>query len=189
MPVGSNLEHMQEKKLNLRPNNRDDLHGVPQTQFCHFPKDLSFEAVGKSRRLLRASIFAGLTALLAACSTISTYDQTAYLQDVNTKVDALTLMGKATAPYVDHQNDVAVFQIELQKAYEYERGRPLNKTTLEQWDVLLDPNGDLLAAFLKEWKESGKLLPVYIKRKQDQIGKGFDKIIQLESGKIKTASG
>jgi hypothetical protein len=180
---------MREKKLNPRSNNRDDLHGVPKTQSCRFKKDLSYETVGKSRRLLRASIFAGLTALLAACSTISTYDQTAYSQDVNTKVDALTLMGKATAPYVDHQNDVALFQIELQKAYEYERGRPLNKTTLEQWNVLLDPNGNLLAAFLKEWKESGKLSPVYIKRKQDQIGKGFDQIIQLESGKIKTASG
>jgi hypothetical protein len=180
---------MQDKKLSPRWSNRDALHTALELHSCNFRKDLSFDTVSRSRHLLQAGIFAVFAALLAACSTISTYDQAAYSQDVNTKVDALTLMGKATAPYVDHQNDVALFQIELQKAYEYERGRPLNKNTLAQWDVLLDANGDLLGAFLKEWKDSGKLLPVYIKRKQDQIGKGFDKIIQLESGKIKTASG
>jgi len=42
---------------------------------------------------------------------------------------------------------------------------------------------------LKEWKEDGTLMPVYIERKKAQIGKAFDQIIQLESGKIKTAAG
>jgi hypothetical protein len=108
---------------------------------------------------------------------------------VNTKVDALVLMGKAVQPYSNHQDDVATFQIELQKAYEYERGRPLNQITLMQWDVLQDPNRDLLGGFLKEWKVEGKLLPVYVERKKAQIGMAFDTIIQLESGKIKSAGG
>jgi len=73
------------------------------------------------------------------------------------------------------------------KAYEYERGRPLNTDTIKQWDTLRDPNRDLLGGFLKEWKD-GKLLPVYVERKKAQIGTAFDQIIQLESGKIKSAS-
>lgn len=131
---------------------------------------------------------ATLLALLAfaACSSISTYDQTAYLQAVNTKVDALALMTKAVEPYTNHRNEVAEFLIELDKAYEYERGRPLNRDTLMQWDILRDPNRDLLGGFLKEWKEDGKLLPVYVERKKAQISTGFDQIIQLENGKIKS---
>jgi hypothetical protein len=124
----------------------------------------------------------------AACSSISTYDQTAYLQAVNTKVDALALMSKAAEPFTSHQKEVTEFMIELDKAYEYEAGRPLNKNTIKQWDILRDPNRDLLGGFLKEWKEDGKLLPIYIERKKAQIGMAFSEIIQLESGKIKSGS-
>lgn len=124
----------------------------------------------------------------AACSTISTYDQMAYLQAVNTKVDALALMSNAVEPFTNHEKQVAEFMIELDKAYEYEVGRPLNKNTIKQWDILRDPNRDLLGGFLREWKEDGKLLPVYVQRKKAQIGMAFDQIIQLESGKIKSAS-
>jgi len=124
----------------------------------------------------------------AACSTISTYDQTAYLQAVNTKVDALALMAKAVEPYTNYRNEVAQFLIELDKAYEYERGRPLNTDTIKQWDILRNPDGDLLGGFLKEWKDEGKLLPVYVERKRAQIGTAFDQIIQLESGKVKSTS-
>jgi hypothetical protein len=136
-------------------------------------------------------IWGSLVFLLAfaACSSISTYDQTAYLQAVNSKVDALALMAKATEPYTDHRSEVAQFLIELDKAYEYERGRPLNTDTIKQWDILRDPNRDLLGGFLKEWKESGRLLPVYVQRKETQISDAFDQIIQLESGKIKSTSG
>jgi hypothetical protein len=99
------------------------------------------------------AIFAGacITVLFlfafASCSTISTYDQTAYLQAVNTKVDALALMAKAVDSYTNHQNEVAEFMIELDKTYEYERGRPLNIYTIKQWDILRDPNRDLLGGF------------------------------------------
>ena len=145
--------------------------------------------LAKSKGLAWVSLAVVITMVATGCSTISTYDQAAYQQAVNTKVDALTLMGKATDLYQNHQSDVASFQIELQKAYEYERGRPLNTITLKQWEVLVDPDRDLLGGFLKEWKESGRLLPVYVKDKQDKISVAFDEIIQLESGKIKPSSG
>jgi hypothetical protein len=145
-------------------------------------------ALGRRVTLLtRIYLLACFSALISACSTIATYDQTAYLQAINTKVDALALMDKALDPYSSHQSEVVAFQLELDKAYEYERGRPLNRDTIAQWDLLRDPNRDLLSGFLSEWKQDGPLKPVYIKRKKAQIGKAFDEIVQLESGKIKTA--
>ncbi len=135
------------------------------------------------------SIFAGAllvaTALLFACSTISTYDQAAYEHATSAKVDALAVVEKATADYSSHAKDVEALNLTLQKAYEYDKGRPLNAITIALWDKLLDPNRDLLGGFLREWKSDGPLLPKYVSNKKDQIGRAFDIIIQLESGKIK----
>jgi hypothetical protein len=126
--------------------------------------------------------------LATACSTIATYDQVAYEHATNAKVDTLALMDKATGNYADHEKEIGTLVTELDKAYEYDRGRPLNKETLGQWEILRNPDKDSVGGFLREWKESGKLLPVYVKRKKDQIALQFDQIIQLESGKIKHAS-
>jgi hypothetical protein len=125
--------------------------------------------------------------LATACSTIATYDQVAYEHATNAKVDTLALMDKATGSYIGHAKEIEGLKLELDKAYEYDRGRPLNQETIAQWEILRDPNRDSVGGFLKEWKESGTLLPVYVTRKKAQIGLQFDTIIQLESGKIKHA--
>ena len=75
--------------------------------------------------------------------------------------------------------------IELDKAYEYDRGRALNKITVAQWDILRDPNRNLVGGFLKLWKAKGSLSAVFVAEKKKQIGDAFDQIIQLESGKTK----
>jgi hypothetical protein len=126
-------------------------------------------------------------ALLAACSLIAHYDQAAYEHATNAKVDTLALMDKATGSYDDHQKDVEALVTELNKAYEYDRGRALNKITVAQWDILRDPNGNLVGGFLKMWKAKGSLGATFISEKKLQIGKAFDQIIALESGKQKTA--
>jgi hypothetical protein len=123
--------------------------------------------------------------LLASCSTIANYDQAAYEHATAVKVDTLVVMSKATDPYASHQREIAELQIALDKAYEYDRNRPLNDITVKMWDKLRDPQRDLLGGFLREWKEDGPLLPKYVQHKKQQIGEGFDTIIQLESGKIK----
>jgi outer membrane murein-binding lipoprotein Lpp len=120
---------------------------------------------------------------LAGCALISNYDQVAYEHATSAKVDTLALMDKATGSYDEHQKEVDALVVELNKAYEYDRGRSLNKFTVAQWDVLRDPNGDLVGGFLKMWKAKGSLLPGVVTEKKIQIGKAFDKIIALESGK------
>ena len=124
---------------------------------------------------------------LAACSLIAQYDRVAYEHATNAKVDTLALMDKATGSYSDHQKEIEVLVIELNKAYEYDRGRALNKLTVAQWDILRDPNGNLVGGFLRLWKAKGSLSSTFISEKKLQIGKAFDQIIALESGKNKPA--
>ncbi len=139
------------------------------------------------KNVVAASISALVLALTTACSTISTFDQAAYEHATSAKVDALVLMDKATGDYSGHQKEIEALWTELDKAYEYDRGRPLNRFTIAQWDVLRDPNRNLLGGFLRMWKTKGSLSSTFIAEKKSQIGEAFDQIIQLESGKIKTS--
>ena len=125
------------------------------------------------------------TPVLAACSFIAHYDQVAYEHATNAKVDTLALMDKATQSYSEHQKEVEALVNELDKAYEYDRGRQLNKITVAQWDILRDPNRNLVGGFLKMWMAKGMLGAVFVAEKKRQIGDAFDQIIQLESGKTR----
>ena len=122
---------------------------------------------------------------VASCSTISTYDQAAYEHATSAKVDTLALIDKGTESYSAHEKEIVAVTTELEKAYEYDRGRPLNKITVAQWTILLDPDRNLVGGFLKMWKTKGSLGATFVAEKKAQIGKAFDQIIGLESGKIK----
>jgi len=140
------------------------------------------------RILPRRSLFPlFVCAALPACSLIAHYDQVAYEHATNAKVDTLALMDKATGSYSDHQKEVEALVNELDKAYEYDRGRQLNRITIAQWDILRDPNRNLVGGFLKMWKAKGTLSPVFVAEKKKQIADAFDQIIQLESGKMRGA--
>lgn len=121
----------------------------------------------------------------SACSTISTFDQVAYEHVTSAKVDALTLMDKATGDYNAHQQEIAAVDLELKKAYEYDKGRPLNEVTLKQWEILLSPERDLFGGFLRDWQRKGQFKPVALSERKKQVAEGFDQIIGLESGKLK----
>ena len=126
-----------------------------------------------------------LTLVVAGCSLIAHYDQVAYEHATSAKVDTLALMDKATGSYDSHEKEIDALVVELDKAYEYDRGRALNKITVAQWDILRDPNRNLVGGFLKLWKAKGSLSAVFVAEKKKQIGDAFDQIIQLESGKTK----
>ena len=122
---------------------------------------------------------------LASCSTISTYDQAAYEHATSAKVDTLALMDKATESYSAHEKEITAVRTELEKAYEYDLGRPLNKITVTQWAILLDPERNLVGGFLKQCKSKDSVGATFVTEKKKQIGEAFDQIIGLESGKIK----
>jgi hypothetical protein len=122
-------------------------------------------------------------AFLSACALVAPYDRVAYEHATNAKVDTIALMNKATSDYQGHEKEVEALINQLDKAYEYDRGRQLNQITVAQWDVLRDPNRNLVGGFLKLWKEKGKFGVAFVAEKKKQVGDAFDQIIQLENGK------
>jgi hypothetical protein len=131
----------------------------------------------------RSFILAFVWLSLVSCALIAHYDRAAYEHATSAKVDTLALMNKATGSYDEHAKEVEALVLELDKAYEYDRGRQLNKTTVAQWDVLRDPNRNLVGGFLKMWKAKGTLSATFVAEKRRQVADAFDQIIKLESGK------
>jgi hypothetical protein len=130
---------------------------------------------------------------LTACSFISPYDQAAYAQAVNLKVDTLALIDKATGSYTEHAGDISRLNLALAKGYEYDKNRSHNEITRKMWEVLLfknpsDPRDGILPRFFEEWKTAGTLKAAEIANDKQDIANAFDKIIQLESGKIRNAA-
>lgn len=101
------------------------------------------------------------------------------------KVEALALMDKATEPYENHKKEVEELQTKIEKAYEYVKGQPKNEFSARQWEILKDPERNLLGGFLKRWKKESTLSNVFIKEAKGLVADAFDTISGLESGKIK----
>ncbi len=136
-----------------------------------------------SRRLFLATLLlVGLT--LTACRpTISEYSARAYEQATSLKVESLALMENATDPYGEHASAVQSLRTELRKAHEFAEGRPNNKISAQQWQILIDPERDLLGGFLRDWKAQSSFSEAFVTEKKHQIAAAFDTIIELESGK------
>ena len=129
--------------------------------------------------------FLALTCLfVAACGpSIAAFDQVAYDRTISLKVDALTIMDKATEPFEQHRAAVDALRMDLDKAYEYARGRPKNDLTTRQWEILRDPASNLLAGFLRFWEERSTVGAAFISNAKDLVADAFDTISGLESGK------
>jgi len=92
------------------------------------------------------------------------------------------------SPYSSQTAKIESVNLQMQKAYEYDRGRPMNETTVQLWDVLLKtdpahPENGLWPRFLERWRKNGTLSPVVISDKKEHIATAFNAIIALESGK------
>ena len=124
--------------------------------------------------------------LLNGCAPlISPFDQVAYEQATSLKVEALALMDKATESYSEHEKDANRLSLEAEKAHEYAKGRPKNEISAKQWELLIDPEKNLLGGFLKHWKEKGKLSATFIREAKALVAEAFNLIIWVEGGKIK----
>ncbi len=126
-----------------------------------------------------------ISLIFLSCSTISHFNQRAYEQATELKVEALALMDKAVRPFAEHRPEAEILRLNIEKAYEYAKGLPKNEITARQWEILKDPNRKLLGGFLKRWEEKSKLSEVFIREAKTQVAEGFDTIIELESGKRK----
>jgi hypothetical protein len=133
------------------------------------------------------SVVPALVLVLTACSTIATYDQAAYEHATSAKAETLLLMDRATTAYSQNTDKIDAVILDLNKAYEYDKGRARNQETVGMWTKMLSPD-DLVGAFIRKWKSEGQLHPGYIKVKKKDVEDAFDQIIELEQGKQKTGT-
>lgn len=136
-----------------------------------------------SRRLFLGTLLLFCLSFSACGPTISEFSARAYEQATSLKVESLALMEKATEPYADHASAAQSLRTELRKAREFAEGRPNNQISAQQWEILLDPERDLLGGFLRDWKAQSSFSEAFVTEKKQQIATAFDTIIELESGK------
>ena len=137
---------------------------------------------------LKYTFFLGGIALLlisiSCAPSIAPYSETAYNQAVGLKVESLRLMGRAETPFEGHTKRIQSIEMELDKAYEFAKGRPRNEYSTRQWEILLDPERNLLTGFFRHWERSETLSRPFIVEASEIVSDAFDTIIGLESGKI-----
>ncbi|MBN3116709.1 hypothetical protein H4F46_17615 [Pectobacterium brasiliense] len=127
--------------------------------------------------------------LLVSCSTISPFNQRAYEQAVTIKVDALSLMDKATAEtFEENRHEVTLLKEQVEKAYEYARGLPKNEIVTKQWEIIKNPSRNSLGGFLVYWERNKTLSKTFVTDMKGIISDGFDQVIELESGKVKPSN-
>ncbi|MDA1302836.1 MAG: hypothetical protein O2999_00765 [Nitrospirae bacterium] len=126
-----------------------------------------------------------LIVLLAGCATVAKKDPVSLQNAIDLKVESLALLDKAIEPPDAHSAEIQGMQLRLQKALEYEKTRgELNTISVQQWELLADPEGNLLAGFLKKWVADGKgRSPAFIDGVKGLVTKAFDQIIKTESAK------
>jgi len=123
--------------------------------------------------------------LLAGCSTIGPFSQKGYEQATSLKAEALATMDKAIEPFSTQKQGVEALKLNVEKAYEYAKGRPQNEETTSQWEIIRDPSRNSLGGFLKRWEDSQALKRDFIQEAKELVSDGFDTVIELESGKRK----
>lgn len=127
----------------------------------------------------------GIVLLFSACSpSIAPYSGHAYELAVDLKVDGLRLMDKAELPYAEFKPKVEALQLRMDKAYEFAAGRPKNDHSTEQWKLMNNRDGFLMAGFLQRWESESTLSSSFIREAKEIISLAFDSIIGLESGKL-----
>ena len=135
-------------------------------------------------KLLKYFIVLALTLAMLSCALSPPYDQYVYAQTTGLKVDALKLMDKAEKPYQTQTEAVEKFTDHWDKLYEYEIHRKNNGIRIDMWNLLRDSTRNLLGGYLLKWKNETTLKPAFIGEAKIQVGRAFDQLSELESGKI-----
>jgi hypothetical protein len=125
-----------------------------------------------------------LFSLQSCAPRMALFDQVAYQNATDLKVEAIDLMGKATDDFSMHKTEVANFRMKLDKAAEYDFHRPKNEITNSMFKILTDPDGGSVAHFFKRWEDEKKLSPGFVKTQQTLIGRQLDQVAELEISKI-----
>ncbi len=121
---------------------------------------------------------------LAACDPlISPFQEESYKNATTLKAQSLALIAKSSEPYSRHKTEAETLAVNVDAAFEYANGLPRNDVVTEQWDILRNPDRNLLGGFLKMWRERGSLSPFLRNEIAAQVSSAFDTIICVEINK------
>ena len=136
----------------------------------------------KSHYLILISSFA-----IFSCQSVKTalYDQYSYQQTTSIKVEASSIMDKATTPFSNNKEIVEKLLLDIDKLVEYEKNKPNNEITFAMWKILTDKEKNLLTGFFKRWEEKGSFSPVFLQEAKKQVTDALDLLIQYEVKKDK----
>ena len=129
-----------------------------------------------------------LALLLAsgACRIAAPYDAISYKNATDLKAQSRLLIKKSNMSAGNHQTKIDDLRLKLHQALEYERGkgRP-NAETVRLWEILVDPDGNMMGGFLKLWEEKRTVSPAFAREFETVSAEAFDKIIELEHEKVR----
>ncbi len=135
------------------------------------------------RRWLLPLLAVAGVALLAGCANIATFDRVAYEKATDAKAAALTAMSRASDSYASQQTAITPLLVQVEEAHEYDEGRAKNSDTVQQWKILLDPEGHLFGRFVQRWQAGKTFTPDALRERKTDVALAFDQIIGLERGK------
>ena len=131
-------------------------------------------------------VFTGIIVYLSQCGgLIARFDPIALENARSLKNQALDLIEKADHPCEQHQQEIHALVTKLELAYQYAKEKPKNTLSAKQWEILKDPEKNLLGGFIKHWQEKNQLSSAYIEEAKKLVADAFDTIIVLESQKRK----
>jgi len=121
----------------------------------------------------------------SSCATVSSKDPVSLQNAITLKAESLALLDKATDPPDAHTSEINALRQKLQAAIAYEKGKgELNAISVKQWELLANPDGNLLGGFLKKWETDGTgQSPAFIDGVKGLVTKAFDQIIKVENEK------
>ena len=139
------------------------------------------------KKLQLINLIAIISFLFISCESLKTaaFDQHSYQKATEIKVMSSQLMDQAIYPYDDYEKEVTNLLSELDKIVEYEKNKPYNDISLEMWKILSDKERNLLAGFLKRWKEQNQMSEVFVEQAKSQVMEAIDLIINYEANKSK----
>ena len=107
--------------------------------------------------LRRTLIGLFLMILVAACATVAPKDPVSLQNAIGLKAESLALLGKAIDPPDAHAPEIQGLRQKLQAAVAYEKSKgDVNSISVEQWDLLSNPNENLLGGFCESGRPTGR---------------------------------
>lgn len=134
------------------------------------------------KKIVSLSLFA---VLFAGCASMSNFDQNSYNSATELKSETAALVAHATEPASSHKDEIDALRVKLNGQLAYERGKgDANAISAKQWEILVDPEGNLLGNFLNDWQSARKVYSTtYVQESGKLFNEAFDEILKLEGAK------